>query len=137
MKNMYLEDDSVLIFKNSTAAKSSGQAVFQGGMLGILVTDITTATGTGPMRVRGVVTYTKLAGTAWAEGDVVFFDVVNNRMTTTNTTDCVPAGVAYDAAASAATIGHVVLNTPKVCAVATDAPTTIAAMKAAGQMKPA
>jgi predicted RecA/RadA family phage recombinase len=137
MKSLYMGDDSVLIYQNSSAAKSAGKPVFQGGMLGILVDDITTATGTGPFRVRGVIGYTKLAGTAWAIGDVVFYDVTNDRLTTTNTTDCVPAGVAYAVAASAATFGYVVLNTPKVCAVATDAPTTIAAMKAAGQMKPA
>jgi predicted RecA/RadA family phage recombinase len=137
MNNMYLADDTFFIFQNSSAAKDADQAVWQGGRLGILLNDIATATGTGPAKCRGVFRYTKLAGTAWVIGDIVFFDTANNRMTTTQTNDCVPAGVAYAVAASAATVGLVMLNVKTTCAVATDAAGTIAAMKAAGQMLPA
>jgi predicted RecA/RadA family phage recombinase len=138
MNSLYLEDDSQMIYQNSVAAKTAGTAVWQGGLLGILLTDVT-ETGTAPMKISGVYRYTKLSGggTAWTIGAQVFFDATNARMTYANGVLCVPAGVAYAAAADGDTTGLVMINQKRASAVATNEATIISTAKAAGSMLPA
>ncbi len=59
----------------------------------------------------GVWTLAKNTGETWVEGQVVYFDVANARMTNDSTSGGLPVGaVANPAAASAATTGAVRLN---------------------------
>lgn len=91
----------------TSGAVVSGAAIAIGRLLGILVNDIA-ASGTGPLRVKGVVTVTKDGTYAWTQGQEIFWDATNSRFTSAYTG--VHAGLAYAAAGASETSGDLILN---------------------------
>ena len=63
----------------------------------------------GAAIIRGVIEYDKESGQAWTQGAAIYFDSGNNRLTTT-TAGNKRAGIAFEDAASAATVGKIILN---------------------------
>lgn len=63
----------------------------------------------GACLMDGVISYTKESGTAWTQGQAIYYDAGNDRCTHTSTSNKL-AGIAYEAAASAATTGKVIIG---------------------------
>lgn len=91
-----------------SSAVDSGDICQVGGYLAIAHDDIA-ANATGPVHVEGVFSVTKAAGTAWTAGQRIYYDATNSNFTPTQTGNQF-AGLAFKAAASAATTGYVDLN---------------------------
>jgi predicted RecA/RadA family phage recombinase len=66
-----------------TTAKTAGDVVVQNGLLGVVKTDIA-ANALGSLTIEGVFRFTKAtsAGNAMAVGQMVYYDTVNDRVTT-------------------------------------------------------
>jgi predicted RecA/RadA family phage recombinase len=66
-----------------TTAKTAGDVVVQNGLLGVVKTDIA-ANALGSLTTEGVFRFTKAtsAGNAMAVGQMVYYDTVNDRVTT-------------------------------------------------------
>ena len=70
---MYYPEDNTFLFTATTTARSSGDVVVMTDMIGVCKVDIAAA-GTGAVYVRGVHHLSKNTGTAFAQGDSVYWD---------------------------------------------------------------
>lgn len=96
-------------YQNSGSAISSGDVVVLGDRIGIAKTDIAATTGKGTVELEGVYELTSDTGTTYAQGDQLFWDAGNSRLTKTGTGN-VPAGRAHEAKASVGTTALVNLQ---------------------------
>jgi len=103
MKTLWKKGDILDHVAASTI--SSGDIVVIGGLVSSAINDIVSG-ATGPMLIRGAINVTKVAGSAWTEGESVYF----NGTAFTDAAVGVHAGVAFAAAASDAVAGKVLLN---------------------------
>ena len=110
MKNFVANGNSIQIVA-PVGGVVGGQPYKQGSLMGIVVADA--AEGEYfTLNLTGAYTgVLKTAGTAWAIGDQLYWDVATSSFTkTSNSGANIPAGFAYTAALSAATTGDVILS---------------------------
>lgn len=115
MKNYIADGETVTI--TAAADTASGAGVIAGGLFGVALG----AAATGAdlvLRTCGVFELTKLGGAAWVQGDPIYWDNTNKRCTKTSATGLFLIGAAFEAAATAATVGRVRLNGISVTAAA-------------------
>lgn len=103
-----------LPFTNTGSAITSGSVVElvtgATGQIGIALAAIAATTGTGEVALVGVFpNITKNTGEAFVVGQKLYWDAGNDRLTGTASTH-IPAGRAFEAAASAATTATLNLN---------------------------
>lgn len=110
MANNFLQPGRLDTFTAPTGGVTTGIPVLIGTMFVVpLVTALAGATFTG--EVVGVWNLVKNTGETWLEGQAVYFDVANARMTNDSTSGGLPIGcVNAPAAASADVLGAVRLN---------------------------
>lgn len=100
MKN-FVQDGKVLEV-TAPAAVTSGDFVLVGSIGGVAV--VSAASGTKvPVLRGGVFTLPKETGTAWAQGDQLYWDATNKRFTKTATANTKWGVAAADAVAADAT----------------------------------
>lgn len=106
----FSQKGEVVPFHNGTGSTiTSGTVVKQGNRVGVLTGDVL-ASGDGEMLIVGVVTVPSDTGTAWTDGDPLYWDDTNKYFTKTKTTANYPAGTAVGAKLSAATTATVRLQ---------------------------
>ncbi len=93
-------------YVNSGSALGSGDVVGLVTSIGVCETDIA-ADESGEVLVEGVFELTKKSGVAFDQGDYLYWDASPGELTKTNTD--IPAGIAYEAAASDAVLAKVKL----------------------------
>lgn len=106
MKN-FIQLGDVLDY-TATQAVASGVLVVIGARVGIAVANIP-AGETGPLRVKGVVELAKLGTDAAEQGERLYWDAANSRLTTTEAGN-VLAGYAAQAAGAGVTTVWLHLN---------------------------
>ena len=109
MANNYLYTGDVLEYTNGGSTEvASGAPVLVGSRLGIALVNIPVG-GTGSVRMRGVFTVAKLSTDVVGQGDLLYWDATNSRLTTTASTHKL-AGYAAAAAGAAVTTVAISLN---------------------------
>jgi predicted RecA/RadA family phage recombinase len=106
MKNFIAEGCSIEY--TAGADIDSGDVVALGMGVGVAAGDIANGEK-GTVHVRGVFELAKATGTAWTEGDKLYWDAGASKFTKTATGNK-PAGFAHAAAASGDTMGYVNLQ---------------------------
>lgn len=109
----FVQKGEILDYSNTGAAISSGDPVVIGALLGAAVGDIAATTGTGPVRIAGVVTLPKVTTAVMAQGDSLDFDVSEAKMAiglTPASGDLIETGICAAAAGNGATTVQVLLN---------------------------
>ena len=111
--NSHIQSGHRLPYSNTGAAILSGAVVVltagNAGMIGVAVTDIAAATGTGEVEVSGVKELTALNTDTGAVGTDVYWDATNSRITTTATANTYGGKLAR-AKTNGQTTAHVLLN---------------------------
>lgn len=107
-KNFILSGDVLDYTNGGSTAIASGAPVLIGKRLGIALVDIP-ASATGSVRMRGVFTVAKLSTDNVAQGDLLYWDATNSRLTKTST-DNTLAGYAAAAAGAAVTTVAISIN---------------------------
>lgn len=92
------------------SAVAVNEVVDLGNILGIAVAAIA-ASVQGALRVAGAISVTKEAGTAWTQGQAIYYDADDEDFTSVAAGNKY-AGVAAEAATSGATSGVILLNHP-------------------------
>lgn len=105
--NNFIQLGDVLDY-TATQAVASGVLVVIGARVGIAVANIP-AGETGPLRVKGVVELAKLGTDAAEQGELLYWDAANSRLTTTEAGN-VLAGYAAQAAGAGVTTVWLHLN---------------------------
>ena len=111
MAKTYVQPGNTLTH-TAAAAISSGDIVPMNDIVGVALGDIANGSD-GEVMVTGVFTVTKVAGTAFAQGDKLNWDDSNGYFTKSTTAaagDVTSAGVAAAAALSAATVCNILLT---------------------------
>lgn len=120
----YRQDGKVIDFITAGAV-AVGAVVRSAEMVGVANKAATASGETIPITIEGVLELPKLAGVAWAQGDLLDWNVTDGHF---QLTDPTPAsgkthviGCAFAAklAGSAATVGEVKLNNPGSASVTT------------------
>lgn len=111
--NVVRGDPDRVLFKNGGTAYTSGRLAKMGGTSGLvclLLGDVA-ANGTVVALIRGEVEYARETGTstAWAQGDKLYYDATNNRLTKTLTSNTY-AGIAAAATVDGDVKGKILLN---------------------------
>lgn len=104
-------------YSNTGSAINSGDVVVlvsgSTGFIGVAVTAIAATTGTGELAIGGgderVVTLTKHTGEAFTDGQLLYWDATNHRLTGASTGNT-RAGRSYGTAATAATTANLIIN---------------------------
>jgi len=105
----YVSEGQVLTYTNSTGSDIAADAVIQIGDL-VAIAMVAIANGeSGSILVAGVVKVTKAAGSAWTQGETIYYDSGDDNFQDSASGN-VRAGVAAVAAGSADTTGYVLLN---------------------------
>lgn len=102
MAKNYVQDGEVLIFTAITAVLS-GAVVVMGKRIGVALGDIA-AGQSGPVQVTDVWQLPKLATDVVAQGDLLYWDAGNNRLTTTSAGNTLAGYAAYAAGNGASTV---------------------------------
>lgn len=105
-KGIYVQEGKTLDYKNSgSSAIAYGDVVLMGSLLGVAESDIP-AGGLGAVSVSGVYELPSDTGTAYAQGDVLYWDATNSKVTktSTNNTACGHAAAAKASAAASALV---------------------------------
>lgn len=109
MAKNYIFSGDVLDYTNAGGTTiASGAAVLMGSRLGIALADIAPGT-TGNVRMRGVFTVAKLSTDDVGQGDLLYWDATNSRLTKTASTNTL-AGFAAGAAGAAVTTVAISIN---------------------------
>lgn len=82
MAKNYVQEGDVLDYTTGGAAVLSGAVVAMGKRVGIALADIP-ANSTGSVSVTGVYTVAKLATDVVNQGDLLYWDAANSRLTVT------------------------------------------------------
>lgn len=108
MAKNYVSEGDVLDFVNTGALIPSGAVVVMGKRIGVALADIPT-NSTGSVSVTGVWTLPRLITDDTTQGELLYWDAVNNRVT--ETAGALPlAGYAASAAGVNATSVRVKIN---------------------------
>ena len=108
MKTFHSEG-AILVYTNSTGSAIAADDVVQiGDLVGIAMAAIANGAD-GPVLVDGVVKVTKAAGSAWTQGESIFYDSGDDNFQDSASGNT-RAGCAALAAESAATTGYIKLN---------------------------
>jgi len=102
----YRQEGDAIDYTPSTA-KTAGDVVVQNGLIGVVKDDIA-ANALGSLALEGVFRFTKVSG-ALTVGQIVYYDVANDRVSTDAAVG-VPAGKVIVAAASGDTTVDVAIN---------------------------
>ncbi|HYF17694.1 MAG TPA: DUF2190 family protein [Ramlibacter sp.] len=107
----YVQPGKVMNYTNAGSAITKGSVVKVGKFLGVALVDIANG-ASGAVQVEGVFEVAKTAGTAWAQGDTVNWDVSASKFDANTATPATgdvsgPPAIAWEAAASGATTGLV------------------------------
>jgi predicted RecA/RadA family phage recombinase len=97
MKNFIQCGDTINWTNSTGSAVASGDVVVVGSLVGIALVDIAD-TATGTLQIEGVFQVAKTTGTAYAQGDELFWDTSGKKTTKTATDK--PIGTAHEAALS-------------------------------------
>ena len=97
MAQNFKEEGQVLQYTNSGSAIASGDVVIIGSLAGVALVDIANG-ATGSVRIDGVFEVAKTTGTAYVQGDELFWNTGTAKATKTATD--YPLGIAFEAAAS-------------------------------------
>lgn len=108
MASNYVEDGDVLNYQNGAQAIASGAVVLFGKRIGVAIAAIA-ANAKGSVGVVGVWTIAKLSTDVVAQGDLLYWDSANSRLTTTASGNTL-AGYAFDAAGNGATTVNIKIN---------------------------
>jgi predicted RecA/RadA family phage recombinase len=108
MAKNYVQEGDVLAFTAGGAAIASGAVVLMGKRIGIALADIA-ANGTGTVSVTDVWTVAKLATDVVAQGDLLYWDAANSRLTATASGNTL-AGFAAAPAGNGATTVNIKIN---------------------------
>ena len=107
MAKNYVQEGEVIDFV-AAAAVLAGAVVVMGKRIGISLSD--TAQGaTGAAAVEGVFKLNKLAGDVVGQGDLLYWDAANTRLTTTAGGNTL-AGYAFAAAAGGVAVVNIKIN---------------------------
>lgn len=109
MSTKEVQEGKRLDFTNSGSAISSGDVVVIGEGVGVAISDIAASTGVGAVHTEGVFQLAKVTGTAFSQGDRLFWDTSNAYLTKTATGNKY-AGMCTEAASSGATSAKVKLD---------------------------
>ncbi|MBI9016886.1 MAG: DUF2190 family protein [Phycisphaerae bacterium] len=101
-------EDGKIIQHVAASAISMDDVIVVGDRIGIAMVDIASG-ATGSLLTEGVCELTAETGVAWAQGDQLYWDSGNSRLTKTAST-FKKAGFAAAVKASAASVGLVKLN---------------------------
>jgi predicted RecA/RadA family phage recombinase len=115
MTRLFKQPGEKLTYINAGAAIAAGAVVVMGDSVGVAEVDIAATTGEGIVAVEGVFLLPKTAGTAWAIGDKLDYDLSAEEFhkgLTTAAGDIAGCAVAHKAAASGDTSGWVKLANP-------------------------
>jgi predicted RecA/RadA family phage recombinase len=82
MSKNYIQEGDVLDYATGGAAVASGAVVLMGKRIGVVLRDIP-ANSTGSASVTGVWSIAKLSTDVIAQGDLVYWDAGNSRLTST------------------------------------------------------
>ena len=107
MTNKFVQP-GLVIDHTPAGAITNGQVVVIGKRIGVALTAIAAA-ATGPLQVDGVFTLAKLSTDVVAQGDLLYWDAGNSRITTTASTHNL-AGYAVAASANGVATVNVKLN---------------------------
>lgn len=107
MTNRYIQPGEVLDY-TATSNISSGQVVLMGARIGVALTAIPNGT-TGSVQVTGVFNLPKLSTDNVAQGQLLYWDNTNSRLTTTASGNTL-AGYAAAPAASGTTSVNIKIN---------------------------
>jgi predicted RecA/RadA family phage recombinase len=108
MAKNYIQEGDVLDYTAGGAAVAAGAVVLMGKRLGVILRDIA-ALATGSASVNGVWQIAKLSTDVVAQGDLLYWDAANGRLTTTAGTN-VLAGYAASAAGASTTTVNIKIN---------------------------
>ncbi len=108
MAQNYIQPGDVVNYQNSGSAIASGAVVKMGTLVGVALADIAATTGIGPVAVEGVFLAAKETGTAWAQGDALYWDATNSKFTKTSAGNTF-SGYAFEPALSADATGYIKL----------------------------
>lgn len=107
MTNKYIMSGEVIDYV-ATADISSGQVLLIGNRIGVALTNIANG-ATGAVSVKGIFVIAKLSTDVVAQGDLLYWDAGNSRLTTTASTHKV-AGFATKAAGNGVTTVEISIN---------------------------
>lgn len=107
MTSKYVFSGDVMDFV-APAAVVNGQVVKTGVRIGVALTDIAVG-ATGSVRMRGVFTIAKLSSDVVGQGDALYWDATNSRLTTIASGNTL-AGYAFKAAGNGVTTVDISLN---------------------------
>lgn len=108
MKNFVQEGDRLQYANASGSTITSGTMVLVSKRVGVASEDIPNNT-TGILAVEGVFNYTKLGTDVVAQGDLLYWDNTNKRLTTTSAGNT-QAGFAFAAAGNGVTTVDIKIN---------------------------
>lgn len=106
MNNYVMSGDVINYVAGATI--SSGQVLLIGKRIGVALTDIANG-ATGAVRMEGIFTVAKLSTDVVAQGDLLYWDDTNHRLTKT-ATDNTLAGYASAAAGNGVTTVEISIN---------------------------
>lgn len=108
MAKNYIQEGDVLDYTAGGSAIASGAVVLIGKRIGIVLRDIAIA-GSGAISVTGVWQIAKLSTDVIAQGDLLYWDTANSRLTSTSAGNTL-AGYATAAAGNGATTVNIKIN---------------------------
>lgn len=82
MAKNYIQEGDVLDYTAGGTAIAAGAIALMGKRIGVVLADIA-ASATGAVSVTGVWTVAKLSTDVVAQGDLLYWDAANSRLTTT------------------------------------------------------
>lgn len=109
MSSTQFKDGDIMELAVPSGGVTSGGVYLIGGFLGIAQATDATAGNRGNFAVRGVHKLAKTTGETWTEGQPLYWDATNSKLSTDATLG-LPIGAVALAAASADTTGYVRLN---------------------------
>lgn len=107
MTRKFVQPGEVMDYTAATAI-ASGDVVKIGARIGVALADIASG-ATGPVQVSGVFEIAKLTTDVVAQGDLLYWDDTNKRLTTTSVGNTL-AGYAFSAAGNGAATVNIKLN---------------------------
>ncbi len=108
MSKNYLGEGNVLQYAAGGAAVASGAVVLMGKRLAVAIADIAANT-TGSVTVVGIFSIAKLTTDVIAQGDLLYWDAGNSRLTSTAAGNTL-AGFAVAAAGNGVTTVNIKIN---------------------------
>ncbi len=118
MSNKFVQPGQIMEYANAGGAIASGDVVVIGERIGVAEVAIAATTGTGSVAMEGVYNLPKTTGTAWSQGDKLFYVSGTSKLDKVATGNTY-AGIAFEAATSGATEGKCKINqaSPKQAAI--------------------